>query len=89
MLSFRILVSSSILLCASSAFAQNQDPAAQGEPAAKNPTTQNQANPGSEKQKQPDGDETGWGQWKPDKESKSEASRNEITGQPPASAPAK
>ena len=60
----------------------------QGEPGAKRPNTQNQGSPGSEKQQQPDGDETTWGQVKTDNESKAEPGRNELTGQPPASAPA-
>lgn len=59
----------------------------QGEPGAKRPDTQNQSSPGSEKQQQPDGDETTWGQVKTDNESKAEPGRNEVTGQPPASAP--
>jgi hypothetical protein len=62
---------------------------AEGEPGARNRATRDQANPGAEPQRQPDGDETGWGQNKTDQESRSEAKRNEVTGQPPASAPPK
>ena len=79
-----------LILGASAALAQTtQPPLTSGEPGAKAPATQDQANPGASRQAQPDGDEIGWGQNKPDAESKADPQRNEITGQPPASAPAK
>jgi len=80
-----------LILGATAAFGQTQPsqiPPMQGEPGAKRPATAPQGNPGAAKQLQPDGDEIGWGQSKTDKESKAEASRNEMTGQAPASAPA-
>lgn len=75
-----------LALAAGPAAAQTQP--MQGEPGAKpGAPTQNQGSPGSDKQQQPDGDETTWGQVKTDNESKADPSRNEVTGQPPASAP--